>query len=78
MIRSGGTPTNSKSKASSAASSLRPRCEVSDKAKNLPTLEPRVEARNETRNPPCRGRGEVGGKNSATLNLGSKQTLEHP
>ncbi|GBM27793.1 hypothetical protein AVEN_254942-1 [Araneus ventricosus] len=56
MIRSGGIPTNSKSKTSSADSNLGPRCEGSDTIKDLPTLGPCVEARNETRNPPCWGR----------------------
>ncbi|GBM70550.1 hypothetical protein AVEN_196256-1 [Araneus ventricosus] len=78
MIGSGGIQTNSKSKTSSADSNLEPRCEGSGKTKNLPTLGPRVEARNETRNLPCWGRGGVGGKNSATLSIVSKQTLEHP
>ncbi|GBO27610.1 hypothetical protein AVEN_220728-1 [Araneus ventricosus] len=57
---------------------LGPPCEGSGKTKDLPTLGPRVEARNETRNPLCWGRGVWCGKNSATLNLVSKQTLEHP
>ncbi|GBM01070.1 hypothetical protein AVEN_136626-1 [Araneus ventricosus] len=57
MIGSGGIPTNSKFKTSSADCNLGPRCESSAKTKNLPTLGPRVEARNETRNPPCSGRG---------------------
>ncbi|GBL80556.1 hypothetical protein AVEN_225250-1 [Araneus ventricosus] len=57
MIGNGGIPTNSKSKTSSADSNLGPRCEGSGKTKNLPTLVPRIEARNETRNPPCSGRG---------------------
>ncbi|GBN65344.1 hypothetical protein AVEN_25054-1, partial [Araneus ventricosus] len=37
---------------------LGPRCEASWRVKGLPTLAPRVEARNENRNPQCRG-GEV-------------------
>ncbi|GBN88065.1 hypothetical protein AVEN_4253-1, partial [Araneus ventricosus] len=52
MIRSGGIQTNLKSKRQSLDSKLRPRCESSGKAKDLPTLAPRVEARNETRNHP--------------------------
>ncbi|GBM99509.1 hypothetical protein AVEN_1071-1 [Araneus ventricosus] len=42
-----------KSKTQSADSNLRPRCEGSSKSKDLPTLGPRVEARNEIRNLPC-------------------------
>ncbi|GBN50066.1 hypothetical protein AVEN_103519-1 [Araneus ventricosus] len=62
MIRSGGFQKNLKSETQSADSCLRPRCEGSGKTKDLPTLAPRVEARNETRNPPSRGRGVwVGG-----------------
>ncbi|GBM83123.1 hypothetical protein AVEN_78418-1 [Araneus ventricosus] len=57
MIRNGGIQKNLKSKTQSADSKLRPLCEGSGKAKDLPTLEPRVEARNETRNPPRRRRG---------------------
>ncbi|GBM82785.1 hypothetical protein AVEN_10414-1 [Araneus ventricosus] len=57
MIGSGGIPTNSKSKTPSADSNLGPRCEGSGKTKDLPTLGPCVEARNETRNPPCWGGG---------------------
>ncbi|GBM92327.1 hypothetical protein AVEN_136371-1 [Araneus ventricosus] len=52
MIRSGGIQKNLKSKTQSADSNLRPRCEGSGKTKDLPTLAPRVEARNETQNPP--------------------------
>ncbi|GBM55342.1 hypothetical protein AVEN_252707-1 [Araneus ventricosus] len=51
MIGSGGIQTNSKSKTSSADSNLGPRCEGSGKTKDLPTLGPRFEARNEIRNP---------------------------
>ncbi|GBN56847.1 hypothetical protein AVEN_239390-1 [Araneus ventricosus] len=58
MIRSGGIQKNLKSKTQSANSNLRPRCEGSGKTKDLPTFEPRVEARNETRNRPCGGRRE--------------------
>ncbi|GBN12058.1 hypothetical protein AVEN_190412-1 [Araneus ventricosus] len=68
-IGSDGIPKNSKSKTPSADSNLGPRCEGSGKTKDLPTLGLRVEARNETRNPPCRGGGVKGGRNSATLNL---------
>ncbi|GBN27135.1 hypothetical protein AVEN_120330-1 [Araneus ventricosus] len=53
VMRSGGIPTNSKSKTPFADSNLGPRCEGSGKTKDLPTLGPRVEARNEIRNPPC-------------------------
>ncbi|GBM28482.1 hypothetical protein AVEN_135653-1 [Araneus ventricosus] len=59
---SGGIPANSKSKTPSADSNLGPRCEASDKTKDLPTLGPRVEATNETRNTPCRGGGEWMGR----------------
>ncbi|GBN29128.1 hypothetical protein AVEN_55449-1 [Araneus ventricosus] len=78
MIGSGGIPTNSKSKTSSTDSNLGPRCESSGKEKDLPTLGPRVEARNEIRNPHVLGKKSVGGKNSATLNLVSEHTLDHP
>ncbi|GBN56979.1 hypothetical protein AVEN_51936-1 [Araneus ventricosus] len=57
MIRNGGIQKNLKSKTQSADSNLRPRCEGSGKTKDLPILAPRVEARNETRNPPRGGRG---------------------
>ncbi|GBO37370.1 hypothetical protein AVEN_31471-1 [Araneus ventricosus] len=57
MIRHGGIQKNLKSKTQSAYSNLRPQCEGSGKTKDLPTLSPRVEARNETRNPPRGGRG---------------------
>ncbi|GBM91302.1 hypothetical protein AVEN_69674-1 [Araneus ventricosus] len=59
-------------------SNLRPRCEASRRTKDLPTLEPRVEATNETQNPPCRGGGVKSERNSVTLNFVSKQTLERP
>ncbi|GBM86856.1 hypothetical protein AVEN_223905-1 [Araneus ventricosus] len=74
MIRNGAIQKNLKSKTQSADSNLRPRCEGSGKTKDLPTLVPRVEIRNETRNHPRGGKA----RNSATLNLISKQTLEHP
>ncbi|GBN23033.1 hypothetical protein AVEN_5424-1 [Araneus ventricosus] len=77
-IRSGGIQKNSKSKTPSADSNLGPRCESSWKTIVLLRLGPSVEARNETRIPPYGGRGELSGRNSATLNLDSKQTLEHP
>ncbi|GBO08463.1 hypothetical protein AVEN_60840-1 [Araneus ventricosus] len=77
-IGSGGIPKNSKSKTPSADSDLRPRCEGSGKTKDLPTLGSRVEAINEIRNPPCGGGRVKGVRNSPTLNLVSKQTLEHP
>ncbi|GBL73328.1 hypothetical protein AVEN_159361-1 [Araneus ventricosus] len=67
---------NSKSIPPSADSNLGPRCEGSGKIKDLPTLGPRVEARNDIRNPPYGG-GVIGGRNSATLIIVSKQTLEH-
>ncbi|GBM68198.1 hypothetical protein AVEN_22016-1 [Araneus ventricosus] len=69
---------NSKSKTPSANSNLGPRCEASRRTKDLPTLAPRVEARNETRNSPCGGGGVKSERNCATSNLVSKQTLEHP
>ncbi|GBL77080.1 hypothetical protein AVEN_12725-1 [Araneus ventricosus] len=56
-IRSGGIQKNSKSKTPSADSNLGPRCEASGRTKDLPTLAPCIEARNETLNPPCRGGG---------------------
>ncbi|GBM81721.1 hypothetical protein AVEN_273236-1 [Araneus ventricosus] len=77
-IGNGGIPNNSKSKTPSADSNLGPRCEGNGKTKDLPTLGSRVEAINETRNPPCGGGRGKGGMNSATLNLVSEQTLEHP
>ncbi|GBL84796.1 hypothetical protein AVEN_93831-1 [Araneus ventricosus] len=56
MIRNGGIQKNLKSQTQSADSNLRPRCEGSGKTKDMPTLTPRVKARNETRNPlPPRG-----------------------
>ncbi|GBO18181.1 hypothetical protein AVEN_41143-1 [Araneus ventricosus] len=67
-IGSGGILKNSKSKTPPADSNLGPRCEGSGKTKDLPTLGPRVEARNES----------VGGRNYETLNLASKQSLEYP
>ncbi|GBN86342.1 hypothetical protein AVEN_80137-1 [Araneus ventricosus] len=78
MIGSGGIQKNSKSKTSSDDSNLGSRCKASGKTKDLPTLGPRVEARNETLNPPYEGGGANGGMNSSTLNLVSEQTLEHP
>ncbi|GBO12540.1 hypothetical protein AVEN_130629-1 [Araneus ventricosus] len=78
MIGSDGIPTTSKSKTSSADFNLGPRCEGSGKTKELPTLRHRVKTRNETRNTPLLRKRSVDGKNSATLNLVSKQTLEHP
>ncbi|GBO43073.1 hypothetical protein AVEN_176697-1 [Araneus ventricosus] len=57
MIRNGGIQKNLKSKTQSADSNLRPPCEGSGKTKDLPTLAPRVEARNETQNPQHGGRG---------------------
>ncbi|GBL90980.1 hypothetical protein AVEN_184379-1 [Araneus ventricosus] len=77
-IRSDGIQKNSKSKTPSADSNLRFPCEASGRAKDLPRLTPRVEARNETRNLTCRAGILKVERNSATLNLVSKQTLEHP
>ncbi|GBL78658.1 hypothetical protein AVEN_65231-1 [Araneus ventricosus] len=57
MIRNGGIQKSLKSKTQSADSKMRPRCEGSDKTKDLPTVTPRVEARNENRNPSREGRG---------------------
>ncbi|GBN54755.1 hypothetical protein AVEN_169142-1 [Araneus ventricosus] len=51
IIQNGGIPKNLNSKTQCADSNLRPRCKVSGKTKDLPTLTPRVEARNEIRNP---------------------------
>ncbi|GBN41413.1 hypothetical protein AVEN_117089-1 [Araneus ventricosus] len=56
MIRNGGIQKNLKSKTQYSDSNLRRRCEGSGKTKDLPTLAPRVEARNENRNPPREGR----------------------
>ncbi|GBO07580.1 hypothetical protein AVEN_203345-1 [Araneus ventricosus] len=78
MIRNGGIQQNLKSKTQSADSNLGPRCEGSGKTKDLSTLTPRVEARNETRNHPRGGGKSVGGRNSAPLVFVSKETLEHP
>ncbi|GBO29562.1 hypothetical protein AVEN_100378-1 [Araneus ventricosus] len=58
MIRNGGIQKNLKSKTQFADSNLRPRCEDSGKTKDMPTLAPRVEAGNETRNPPQGRRAE--------------------
>ncbi|GBO40975.1 hypothetical protein AVEN_116338-1 [Araneus ventricosus] len=60
MVRNGGIQKNLKSKTQSADSNLRTRCEGSGKTKDLPTLAPRVESRNETRNPPREGVWVVG------------------
>ncbi|GBN53851.1 hypothetical protein AVEN_166946-1 [Araneus ventricosus] len=59
MIRNGGIQKNLKSKTQSTDSNFRPQCEGSGKTKYLPTLVPRIEARNETRNP-CLGEEESG------------------
>ncbi|GBO02710.1 hypothetical protein AVEN_210489-1 [Araneus ventricosus] len=56
MIPNGGIQKNLKSKTQSADSNLRLRCEGSGKTKDLPTLAPCVEAKNETRNQPRGGR----------------------
>ncbi|GBM64921.1 hypothetical protein AVEN_211840-1 [Araneus ventricosus] len=77
MIRNGGIRKNLKSKTQSADFNLGPRCEVSGKKRiclhwhlasrlEIKLEIPRVEKRS------------LGGKNSVTLNLVSKQTLEHP
>ncbi|GBM12363.1 hypothetical protein AVEN_211550-1 [Araneus ventricosus] len=50
MIERGVIQKNSKSKTPSTHSNLRPRCEASGTLKDLSTLEPRLEGRNETRN----------------------------
>ncbi|GBN69976.1 hypothetical protein AVEN_240206-1 [Araneus ventricosus] len=55
IVRNGGIQKNLKYKAKSTDSNLRPRREGSGKIKDLPTMAPRVEARNETRNPRVRG-----------------------
>ncbi|GBM49780.1 hypothetical protein AVEN_60510-1 [Araneus ventricosus] len=62
-IGNAGIPKNSESKTPSADSNLGPRCEGSGRTKDLPTLGPQVEARNETRNPPCGGGVVKGGRN---------------
>ncbi|GBM51292.1 hypothetical protein AVEN_164373-1 [Araneus ventricosus] len=49
-----GIQTNSKSDTSCADSNLVPPCEGSGTSKDLPTLRPHVEGRNETRNLPRR------------------------
>ncbi|GBM15521.1 hypothetical protein AVEN_8908-1 [Araneus ventricosus] len=67
MIRHGGIQKDLKSKNQSTDSNLRPRCEGSGKTKDLPTSAPRVESIKETR------KRSLGGRNSATLNLVSKQ-----
>ncbi|GBM73561.1 hypothetical protein AVEN_98791-1 [Araneus ventricosus] len=57
MIRNVGIQKNLKFKPQSTDSNLRSRCEGTGKTKDLPTVAPRVEARNETRNHPRGGRG---------------------
>ncbi|GBN76503.1 hypothetical protein AVEN_122207-1 [Araneus ventricosus] len=57
MIRNGGIQKNLKSEAPSSDSNLGPRCEASGKTKDLPTLAPRDEGRNETRIRRVGGRG---------------------
>ncbi|GBO11570.1 hypothetical protein AVEN_49325-1 [Araneus ventricosus] len=57
MIQNGGIQKNLNSKTQSIDSDLRPRLEGSSSSKDLPTLEPRFEGRNETRILPCGGRG---------------------
>ncbi|GBM18168.1 hypothetical protein AVEN_151711-1 [Araneus ventricosus] len=51
-----GIQTNSESNTPCADSDLGPRLEDSGTSKDLPTLKPRVEGRNETLNFPGRGR----------------------
>ncbi|GBN35681.1 hypothetical protein AVEN_64709-1 [Araneus ventricosus] len=60
MIRNGGIQKNLKSKTQSADSNLGPRCEASDKTKDLPILAPRNEGRNKTRIPPSEGKRSMG------------------
>ncbi|GBO27170.1 hypothetical protein AVEN_202364-1 [Araneus ventricosus] len=57
MIRNGGIQKNLKPKTHTADFNFIPRREDSGKTKDLPTLPPRVEDRNKTRNPPRGGRG---------------------
>ncbi|GBN85016.1 hypothetical protein AVEN_149013-1 [Araneus ventricosus] len=52
MVRNCLIHKNLKFKLIPIETNLRPRCEGSNKTKDLPTLAPRVEAGNETRNPP--------------------------
>ncbi|GBN58028.1 hypothetical protein AVEN_80846-1 [Araneus ventricosus] len=74
MVQSGLIRKNlKKSKLNLIETNFRPRCEDSDKTKDLPTLAPRVETRYETRNPPHGGRVW-----EATLIHVSKQTSEQP
>ncbi|GBM73457.1 hypothetical protein AVEN_189126-1 [Araneus ventricosus] len=58
MIRNVGIQKNLNSQTQSTDSNLRPRLEGSGTSKDLPTLGPRVEGRNEIRNLPCGRRGE--------------------
>ncbi|GBM49726.1 hypothetical protein AVEN_206223-1 [Araneus ventricosus] len=76
MIRNGAIQKNLKSKAQSADPNLRPRCEGSGKTKDLPTLTPRVEASNETRNPRV-GEKEFGWQEFSDFEPCLKKTLEH-
>ncbi|GBM50728.1 hypothetical protein AVEN_111033-1 [Araneus ventricosus] len=69
IIRSDGIQKNLKSKTQFADSNLTPQYEGRCKTKYLPTLAPRFEARNETRNPPAWGKRSLSGRNSATLSL---------
>ncbi|GBM54770.1 hypothetical protein AVEN_259942-1 [Araneus ventricosus] len=59
-----------------ADSNLRPRCEASGISKDLPTLEPRVEARNETRNLPCAGERRVGSTTSSENPAATAHTFQ--
>ncbi|GBN25302.1 hypothetical protein AVEN_136695-1 [Araneus ventricosus] len=77
MIRNGGIQKNLKSKTQSADSNLRPRCEGSAKQGICRhwNLASRLEMKLEI---PRVGKRSLGGRNSATSNLVSKQTFEHP
>ncbi|GBN70365.1 hypothetical protein AVEN_132917-1 [Araneus ventricosus] len=78
MVRNDGIQKNLKSKTPSADSNFGPRCECSGRTKDLPTLAPRVEAKNEIRNLPRGRRGVWVAGILRTLKLVSRQTLEHP
>ncbi|GBN41965.1 hypothetical protein AVEN_247170-1 [Araneus ventricosus] len=56
MIRNDGIQKNLKFKTQSAYSNLGPRCDARGKTKDMPTLAPGDEGRNETRVPPCGGK----------------------
>ncbi|GBO18886.1 hypothetical protein AVEN_228801-1 [Araneus ventricosus] len=63
MIRNDVIQKNLKSKPQSTDSNLIHRCESNGKTKDLPTLAPRDEDRNETRIPPCGGTRSMDGRN---------------